>query len=200
MAEGGQSRATSRAQVAIRGQWVTLQDGDLLLSQWKGWHSQLVQLITGDYSHLSLIVFIEGLPCIAESTRSDWSTVDGRDVCAGVSVRHVGKSLDDPRVLKLLVARLERPLTPQQSRDLRHYVCARAAEEPDRAASSYDCGLDFFLAPVSCGALSDDAFTCTELVARAYDAAGRWPRDESLATLPSTLQQRVGARVVQRLL
>ena len=197
MSQRAGSEGTRGTEVLIHGKSTYVEEGDVILTMWRGWAAWLMSFISGDYTHAALVVFVDGLPCVAESTRRAWRTVDNRQICAGVSVRHIGKSFDDRRLIRLAVARLDRPLTPNQGRMMRRFVLSSAAAEAQQQPSSYDCGADLVFAPVMWGTMSDDRYQCAEFLARAFDAAGRWPVGEGFATMPVTVMQRVGARIVE---
>lgn len=181
--------------VLVRGKPVVVHDGDMLLQRWVGWRAWIVGLVTGDYTHVNIVVRVNGVPHIAECTPQSWMTEAGAVVPGGVVVRPIGATLDDARLVKLAVARLDQPLSALERDALHRYVHTCAAA-PD-ASTRYDWGLDFWLAPLSCRTWTSTHLTCSEFVSRAFLAAGRYPRDASLSVTPHQLLMHLRAQIVQ---
>ena len=181
---------------------VEVNEGDLLLQRWAGWRSWLISLVNGGWSHVSILVRgADGEAALIECTARAWTTVENVRVCPGVGLRPVGRGFDgEERCRGLAIARVSPPLSAAELLLMRAWLQKQL--EAQRAAperSLYDAGTDLVLSPFGCGvSWTADRFTCSEFVARAYAATGRWPSDRLAPLIPGLLDG-LNARVTTRL-
>lgn len=185
--------------LAVLGTVVEVEEGDLLLQRWKGFWSWVTALPNDHWSHVSIIVRgADGAPALVECTNREWQTTDHVPVRRGVGYRVIGDGFDgDDRCERLAIARATPRLTAAEQLRMRAWWQTQLDVQlaaPER--SLYDRGIDLMLVPFGCDrGLTSDRFTCSEFVARAYAAAGRWPLEHASPLIPPLLRG-LEARIV----
>lgn len=175
---------------------VRVEEGDVLLSRWSGWRASVIGFFNQGYSHSSVAVELGGELVLVECNSHKWKNRSGINTPAGVVSRPLAGAFDDRRCLRLALVRPSPNLSAEQLALVRLYLADALQAQVASSQSLYDDGVDMACAPLGCcPSVSSRRYVCSELVARSFASAGRWPAGASLVPTLGALAHNLGGRV-----
>lgn len=185
--------AADAASFTLKGQQLTLREGDLLLSRWHGALSLGIALLDGGASHVSTVLNVGGRLVIVDSCGHDWTDGAGCAQKAGVAARSVEDVFSDRRVMHLWHVRESRELSTPQLIAMR-LVASDAIKANNRYGSRYERGpFEFVHSLLGWKPATTDLYHCAEFAARLRQAAGLWPKGETTSVPIPQMAAHVGS-------
>lgn len=182
----------------IRGRRVELRESDILLTLSPNWRARVVSWFNGNYSHCSIVISLGGELVAVQSNARGWKSASGLAMPPGVVSQPLADALQDRHCLRLAIVRPSPALTADELAHLKLWLVDALRAQQNSRESLYDAGLDLALAPLGCcPAITSRKFVCSELLARALHAAGRWPSGTTLVPRLPVLARSVGGRIVR---